>query len=141
MGEQLQDPEGFQPGDKVRIRSGPDKGSRGIIQSESNGLLEVQLDSSDIIYIEPEKITNFSLAARRAWKAMPKQAGRPQLSIPRKKMVSMRLDVDLWNRLGEAVELGFISNREEAVNTWLREQLDKLFEELNISDPFHEGDN
>jgi hypothetical protein len=126
MGEQLQDPEGFQSGDKIRIRSGPDKGLRGIIQSESNGFLEIQLDSSGIIYIEPDKITNYSLAARRAWKAMPKQAGRPQLSSPRKKMVSIRLDVEVWNMLQEAVERGLISNREKSVNDWIREQVSLL---------------
>lgn len=127
MAEQLQNQEGFQPGDKIRVRSGLNKGARGIIRTESDGLLEIQLDSSDIVRIEQDKITNYSLAARRAWKVMPKRAGRPQLRAPRKKMVSMRLDVDLWDRLGKAVELGLINNREEAVNTWLRERLHKLF--------------
>src|SRR6266480_3450455 len=124
MGEQRQDPAGFQPGDKIRIRSGLYKGSRGIIQSESDGLLEIQLDSNVVVYIGHDEITNYSLAARRAWQVMPKRAGRPQLSTPRKKMVSMRIDVDVWERLGDAVELGLITNREEAVNLWLREKLD-----------------
>ncbi len=136
MEEKLQDPSGFQPGDKIRVRSGPYKGARGIIQAESNGLLEIQLDESGIVHIVSKEITNYSLAARRAWKAMPKRAGRPQLPVPRKKMVSMRLDVDVWNRLGEAVELGLIPSREEVVNIWLRQQLDSLFNEvphLNIA--------
>jgi hypothetical protein len=126
MGEQLQNPEGFQPGDKIRIRTGPYKGARGIIQSQLNGQLEIQLDTSDIVYVELDEITNYSLAARRAWQVMPKRAGRPQLPTPRKKMVSIRLDVDVWERLGEAVELGLINSREEAVNIWLREKLDVL---------------
>src|SRR6266581_9788011 len=108
MGDQLQDPQGFQLGDKIRIRSGSYKGTRGVIQAESNGLLEIQLDKSEVVHVASMEVTNYSLAARRAWKVMPKRAGRPQLATPRKKMVSMRLDIDVWDRLGEAVELGLI---------------------------------
>jgi len=127
MGEQKQDPSGFQPGDKVRIRSGSYIGAKGVIRAESDGLLEIQLDEGGIVSVPAKEMTNYSLAARRAWQAMPKRAGRPQLATPRKKMVSIRIDVDVWNHLGEAVELGLIPNREEAVNTWLRERLDTLF--------------
>lgn len=84
------------------------------------------LDEGSSIRVEQKEITNYSLAARRAWQKMPKRAGRPQSPSPRKKMVSMRMDVDVWDRLGEAVELGILVSREEAVNTWLREKLDTL---------------
>ncbi len=141
MGEQLQDSNGFRSGDKIRIRSGPYKGARGVIQAELEGLLEIQLDESNIIRVQIKDVTNYSLAARRAWKAMPKRAGRPQLPTPRKKMVSIRLDIDIWNRLGEAVESGLIPSREEAVNTWLRERLDILFEKLDVSNVTNKGDN
>ncbi|SRR6266849_2510241 len=127
MGEQLQDPSGFQLGDKIRVRFGPHAGARGVIRTELDGLLEIQLDESDIVSIPAKDVTNYSLAARRAWQVMPKRAGRPSLPVPRKKMVSIRIDVDVWNRLGEAVELGLIPSREEAVNSWLRERLDSLF--------------
>jgi uncharacterized protein (DUF4415 family) len=128
MGEQLQNPDGFHPGDKIRIRNGSFAGTRGIIRGEVDSLLEIQLDGSEshTVTVPVEDITNYSLAARRAWQVMPKRAGRPQLPLPRKKMVSMRLDVDVWDRLGDAVELGLITNREEAVNLWLREKLDAL---------------
>ena len=92
-------------------------------------MLEIQLDESNIVYVTLNDITNYSLAARRAWKAMPKRAGRPQLFSQRKKMVSIRLDVDVWDRLGEAVEQGLVPGKEQAVNTWLREQLNLLFNE------------
>ncbi len=68
---------------------------------------------------------------------MPKRAGRPSLPVPRKKMVSIRIDVDVWNRLGEAVELGLIPSREEAVNAWLHQHLDTLFGE-SFPDTTHE---
>ncbi len=141
MGEQLQEPLGFQPGDKIRVRSGPQMGARGIIQAEKEGRLEIQLDDGNTILIELEEITNYSLAARRAWQVMPKRAGRPQLPSPRKKMISMRIDVEVWDRLGEAVNLGLIPNREEMVNNWLRDHLDILFEKLNISKETRIGDD
>src|SRR5713101_5562680 len=126
MGEQIQDPIRFQFGDKIRIRTGPYTGVRGIIQAEKEGKLEIQLDNNNTVLVEPGEITNYSLAARRAWQVMPKRAGRPHLSSPRKKMVSMRIDIEVWDRLGEAVNLGLIPNREEAVNTWLQERLNAL---------------
>lgn len=127
MGERLLEPDGFQPGDKIRVRVGPHTGARGIIQAELDGLLEVQLDGSNRINVPIKDVTNYSLAARRAWQVMPKRSGRPQLPAPRKKMVSIRLDIDVWDRLGEAVESGFIPSREQAINVWLRQQLDSLF--------------
>ena len=42
-------------------------------------------------------------------------------------MVSLRLDIDLWNELAKASELGLISSREQAVNEWLRQRVDQLF--------------
>jgi uncharacterized protein (DUF4415 family) len=123
MEEQLQEPIGIQIGDKIRIRSGLYSGMRGIIQAEINGGVEVLLDDGNSIHVEPTDITNYSLAARRAWQKMPKKAGRPQSPTPRKKMVSMRIDVDVWNMLQEAGERGLISNREKAVNDWIREQV------------------
>jgi uncharacterized protein (DUF4415 family) len=138
MGEQPQDPSGFRPGDKIRIRSGIYTGARGIIRAELNGLLEIELDDSKVLSVPAKEVTNYSLAARRAWQVMPKRAGRPQLSTPRKKMVSMRLDVDVWDRLGDAVELGLVPGREQAINTWLRQQLDLLFREDPHSEAIQE---
>src|SRR5438874_1259694 len=128
MEQQSQESISIQTGDKIRIRSGPYSGARGVIQAEVDGILDVLLDEGSRLHMEPQEITNYSLAARRAWQTMPKRAGRPQSSSPRKKMVSMRIDVEVWERLGEAVDLGLIPNREEAVNTWLQENLNALLD-------------
>jgi len=138
MGEQLQDPSGFQLGDKIRVRSGSYTGARGVIRAELDGLLEIELDENKIVSVPVKDVTNYSLAARRAWQVMPKRSGRPQLSTPRKKMVSIRLDIDVWNRLSEAVELGLIAGREQAINTWLRQELSSLFNEEPPSNIEHE---
>src|SRR5579859_4237420 len=122
-----QDPAGWQAGDKVRVRSGPYFGSRGVIVGGNDAAFEIQLGGADTILLAPADVMNFSLAARRAWVTMPKKAGRPKSSRPAKVMVSMRLDVDVRNRLSIAAEMGLLSNREEAVNRWVREGLDALF--------------
>ena len=114
---------GFRLGDKVRLRSGPHKGARGNISSESDGRLEIELDTGDRVAALPEDITNYSLAARRAWQAMPKRTGRPKGQRPVKRMMSMRLDSDVWDMLHEAAERGLIPNCEKAVNDWVRAQV------------------
>lgn len=131
MEKQSQELIDIQKGDKICIRSGQYSRAKGVIQAKVDGTLEVLLDEGTSLRVEPKEITNYSLAARRAWQNMPKRAGRPQLSSPRKKMVSMRIDVDVWERLGKAVNLGLIPNREEAVNTWLQERLNALLGSVN----------
>ena len=134
MEEHLHEPDGFQAGDKIRIRTGLYAGARGIIQAEKEGRLEILLDSGNTVLIEQQEITNYSLAARRAWQKMPKRAGRPQLSSPRKKMVSLRIDIEVWERLGEAVDLGLVPSREEAINAWLQERLNTLLGSARMTD-------
>jgi hypothetical protein len=126
MEEQPQEQEDYRVGDKVRIRSGVESGARGIIRKELDGLLEVELLDGRITTTLLDDITNYSLAARRAWRSMPKKAGRPSNQVPKKRMVSLRIDVDLWERLGEAVEQGILPSREQAINEWVREKLESL---------------
>ncbi len=134
MKDQLQDNDSAQIGDKIRIRSGVHAGVRGVVQARAGEFLEIQLEEGSLLQAGPEAFTNFSLAARRAWKAMPKRAGRHQLAVPRKKMVSLRLDIDILEDLDKANKLGLIPNKDQAVNTWLRQQLDILFREGPRSD-------
>jgi hypothetical protein len=138
MEDQLQEKDNAHIGDKVRIRSGPHAKERGVVQAKVGEVLEIQLDTGLRIHAGPEEITNYSLAARRAWKVMPKRAGRHQLTVPRKKMVSLRLNIDVLDDLDEAAELGLVPNKEQAVNTWLRQQLDLLFKEDLHSDASQE---
>lgn len=121
-----QDPEGTRVGDKVRVRTGLHAGTRGIVSGCQDGFTKIDLFDGRTIRVDSDLITNYSLAARRAWASMPKRAGRPRLEEPRKKMVSIRLDIDVWRRLSQAAEFGLIASREEAVNSWLRERLDAL---------------
>lgn len=123
-----QDPRGARAGDKVKVRLGSFAGQRAVVRGVDGRCIEIQLETGAITRIALGDVTNYSLAARRAWQAMPKRAGRPPvLPGTRKRMVSIRLDEDVWRRLGQAAEFGLIPSREQAVNLWLREQLDMLF--------------
>ncbi len=138
MEDQRYDKDGAQIGDKVRIRSGIHAKARGVVQATGGESLEIQLDEDSLIQARPEAITNYSLAARRAWQVMPKQAGRHQLVTPRKRMASLRLDIDVLDNLDKAMKLGLIPNKEHAVNIWLRQQLDLLLKEEPGSDTTQE---
>lgn len=129
MNKSQQDPAGFQISDKVKIRSGSHAGARGVIQGEDIGLIHVKLETGEVVNLTALEITNFSLAARRAWEVMPKKSGRPALDEPRKKMVSLRLDVDVLEMLEQASLRGIILNKSETVNRILRENLKALFKE------------
>jgi len=120
------------PGDKVRIRSGPLRGSRGRILKSREGAIEIELDLDGTVQrsLSPDVVTNYSRAARRAWAHMPKRAGRPRFETPRTKMVSLRLDVDVVNQLAVAAEFGLIPNRERAINDWVRERLRSVLRDL-----------
>lgn len=120
----------YRSGDKVRIRAGPRAGCRGRIHAVTSIEIEVELDDGTYSSVQPAEITNYSLAARRAWQVMPKRAGRPRLQeSKRKKMVSLRLDAAVWEQLGRAVELGWIPSREEAINSWVQASVQAMFEQ------------
>lgn len=56
--------------------------------------------------------------------------GRPKTST--KKLVSMRLDVAVWEGLGKAKQAGKIRSREQCVNDVLREKVEALRLLMNV---------
>jgi hypothetical protein len=56
-----------QPGDRVRIRA---TGRRGIIVRADGLVLSVDVDG-EVLVMAPQDVTNYSLAARKAWKTRP----------------------------------------------------------------------
>lgn len=128
-----QDLSGSLSGDKVRIKTGSHAGERGILQVAADGALAVSLETGEVMPALGEELTNFSLAARRAWEVMPKRAGRPPLSRPRMQMVSLRLEIELWQRLKQAVDAGLLPSREQAINLWIRQHLDEIIQAQHTS--------
>lgn len=137
------DPDGPRPGDKARIRCGDCAGERGIITSVGADRIKIEIHDGRLLEAASCDVTNYSLAARRAWQVMPKRAGRPSSSpTGRKKMVSLRLRIELWEQLGAAVASGLIPSREEAVNNWIEEKINEILTLKSVSDesePNHEN--
>ncbi len=69
-----------EPGDKVRIKGDAHKGQRGVVEKVRRRSLFVRLaETEELIEILPSEVTNFSLAARKAWERMPnRRVGRPK---------------------------------------------------------------
>ena len=128
-----QDLSGSLSGDKIRIKTGSRVGERGILQVAADGALTVSLETGEIVPVLGMELTNFSLAARRAWDVMPKRAGRPPSLRPRMQMVSLRVEIDLWQRLKQAVDAGLLPSREQAINSWIRRHLDEIPEARDTS--------
>jgi len=115
-----------QPGDRVKLKDITHFGRRGKIRGVSRTHLLVELeDANEVLQLTDTQVTNFSLAARKAWKSMPhKRVGRPRGSrVCDRTSVTFRIDRDLWDEF-RALELDkLIKNRTTLINTILREKL------------------
>src|SRR5688572_24109884 len=97
-----------QIGDRLRIRV---SGLRAVVVRVEDDRLVVDVNG-DLTTVNARDVTNYSLAARKAWRTRPKRAGRPRLDEPRKRLTSIRLDIDLLDRLAVLSERGLIPSRE-----------------------------
>lgn len=117
------------PGDKVRVKSGSHAGERGIVEASDGGRFLVRLEASGrSVRLMPEAITNFSLAARKAWVTGPDRAvgRRKGTRLCDRVSVTLRINRDLWERFREMERLGLIEDRTAAINKWLGQKLDEL---------------
>jgi hypothetical protein len=113
-------------GDKVRLKAGAHAGQRGLIDGVEGKKLAVRLENSGVtVRVQPEQITNFSLAARKAWVTDPNRAvgRRKGTKLCDRVSVTLRLDRDLWKRFMDLEDNGFIENRTAVINKWFREKL------------------
>lgn len=110
-------------GDKVRIKRGAFTGERGILVRPQSGKWIVSLIQRDGSLLVPkEDLTNYSLAARRAWRSMPdRKVGRPAGSkVSDRISVIFRIDRVLWNAFLSAEESGAVGDRTYVINECLR---------------------
>ena len=110
-------------GDKVRIKKGGARGERGILVRAQRGEWVVSLTQRDeTILLPAEDLTNYSLAARRAWHRMPhRKVGRPAGSkVSDRVSVIFRVDRMLWNEFLNAEQSGLVADRTYAMNECLR---------------------
>jgi len=113
-------------GDKIRIKRGRFAGQRGILLHAHSGKWTATLGDQDLTVLVPtEELTNYSLAARRAWRSMPdRKVGRPAGSkVSDRVSVIFRVDRPLWNDFLRAEETGVIADRTAMINECLRDIL------------------
>ena len=109
-----------QSGDKVRLKTGPAAGQRGLVFLVGGSQLGVTLEDGRQVSASPADLTNYSLAARRAWAAMPKKAGRPPAPVARTRMISVRIDASVLVEADRAVSAGRFPNRTAAIEAGLK---------------------
>ena len=120
---------GPEVGDKVRLKDHNSAPMRGVVAAVHGNELLVRLDESEeLVTIASACVTNFSLAARKAWKNMPyRQVGRPKGARHCDRVsITLRIDRELWEQFRQDELAGLIKDRTATINSWFREMLDKL---------------
>lgn len=118
-----------EPGDKVRIKTGAHEGVRGVVEKVKRQKILVRINEPEkLVEIMPSEVTNFSLAARKAWERMPhRRVGRPKGSFTTDRVsVTLRIDRELWTRFKDAETANLIDDRTERINAWIAEKLEEL---------------
>jgi hypothetical protein len=113
-------------GDKVRLKAGTHAGERGLLDGFEGEELVIRLeDSGRKVRVSADQITNFSLAARKAWVTEPDRAvgRRKGTKLSDRVSVTLRLDRDVWEQFRGLEEAGIIQDRTRLINGWFREKL------------------
>jgi hypothetical protein len=116
-------------GDKVRLKVGRYQGQRGVVAAVEGDKLVVRVtESGQTVRLPSESLTNFSLAARKAWETDPNRAvgRRKGTRLCDRVSVTIRLDRDLWQQFVGMENAGVIQDRTGLINGWLREKLAEL---------------
>ncbi len=113
-------------GDKVRLKTGAHAGARGLLDAFDGDKVVVRLEESGRkVHVMPEHVTNFSLAARKAWVTEPDRAvgRRKGTKLSDRVSVTLRVDRELWELFLSLEAGGVIEDRTGLINEWFREKL------------------
>ena len=116
-------------GDKVKLKGHNSTSTRGVVAAVHGDELLVRLDESgELVTVASAHVTNFSLAARKAWKNMPhRHVGRPKGARHCDRVsVTLRIDRELWEHFRQDEAAGLIEDRTATINAWFRAMLDQL---------------
>jgi hypothetical protein len=116
-------------GDKVRLKAGDHASERGVVEVVDCEKLLVRLEESGAkVHVTTEQITNYSLAARKAWVTGPDRAvGRKKgTKLYDRISVTLRFDRDVWEQFLVLEDTGTIEDRTATINEWFREKLAEL---------------
>lgn len=72
--------------------------------------------------------TNYSLAARKAWRRMPRRrVGRPKGTAKTDRVsVTLRIDRELWDHFRRAESAGLIQDRTALINSCIAQKLAEI---------------
>jgi len=116
--------------DKVRVKKACKQWAckRGVVECIKRGKLRLRLSQGLLITVPEGDVTNLSLAARSAWRHMPKRGvGRPRGSkVSDRISVTFRIDRELWEALKLAEARSLITDRTAFINAVLRDHLGTL---------------
>lgn len=112
-------------GDKIRLKANHERGVVGRLQGEH---LSIALDNGAQVKASESEVTNYSLAARKAWESMPgRRVGRPKGTTKTDRTsVTLRINRDLWEQFRQAESDGMITDRTATINQWIAEKLNEL---------------
>jgi uncharacterized protein (DUF4415 family) len=116
-------------GDRVRVRFQDRQPKRAVVEHPGKKTLTVRLeDSSELIQVPVNTVTNYSLAARKAWASMPQRnVGRPKGSrVSDRVSVTIRVDRVLWEQFRSFEREGRIEDRTATINELLKEKLREI---------------
>ena len=116
-------------GDRVRLKVGDHRGERGIVERVQDGKLVVRLEGcGQPMRVLAKEVTNFSLAARKAWVTGPDRAvgRRKGTKLTDRVSVTLRFDREVWEHFIGLEEEGVIDDRTATINAWFREKLVEL---------------
>jgi len=114
-------------GDKVRVKTSK---VRGVVESLDGRRIRVRLETGLLTSFTELEITNYSMAARKAWENMPnRRVGRPKGTTTTDRVsVTLRIDRKLWEAFKSAEERGAIADRTASINELISEKLRELNE-------------
>jgi hypothetical protein len=115
-------------GDKVRVKVGGHTGERGFVESIEGEKLVIRLESARKVIVAPEGLTNYSLAARKAWVTGPDRAvgRRKGTKLYDRVSVTLRFDREVWEQFLALEGAGTIEDRTATINDWFREKMSEL---------------
>jgi uncharacterized protein (DUF4415 family) len=112
-------------GDKVWVKTTK---VRGVVEGIDGRRIQVRLETGSLTSVTELEITNYSMAARKAWKNMPnRRVGRPKGTTTTDRVsVTLRIDRELWEAFKSAEERGAIADRTATINELISVKLRKL---------------
>lgn len=112
-------------GDKVRLKIAK---KRGVVESLNGDCITIRVEGEGVVVVDVSAITNYSLAARKAWQNMPSRCvGRPVGTTKTDRVsVTLRIDRELWEKFKVAETSGQIGDRTSTINQWIDCKLDEL---------------